>query len=91
MRRNGLGGASRVNAQLLENSLLTPVLPLHLIHAMEDPLPVLDAFATKKKPMYQEAKLSDLIYKEKRNLYIVRLRDFTKVDSFDEVELSKCK
>ena len=25
---------------------------------------------TKKKPMYQEAKLSDLIYKEKRNLYI---------------------
>ncbi len=47
--------------------------------------------STKKKPMYQEAKLSDLIYKEKRNLYIVRLRDFTKVDSFDEVELSKCK
>ena len=31
-----------------------------------------------KKKMYQEAKLSDLIYKEKRNLYIVRLRDFTK-------------
>ena len=41
--------------------------------------------------MYQEAKLSDLIYKEKRNLYIVRLRDFKKVDSFDEVELTKCK
>ena len=46
---------------------------------------------TKKKPMYQEAKLSDLIYKKKRNLYVVRLRDFNKVDNFDEVELTKCK
>ena len=41
--------------------------------------------------MYQEVKLSDLIYKKAANMYIVRLRDFKKVDSYTGIEFTECK
>lgn len=46
---------------------------------------------TKKDPLYQEAKLSALIFKKKKNMYVMRRRDFKKVADFKEMQLDKCK
>lgn len=46
---------------------------------------------TKRMPMYQEVKLSDLKYKKAANMYIVRLVKFNKVDNFDNIEFTECK
>jgi len=46
---------------------------------------------TKKSPLFQEAKLSDLIFKKKKNMYVMRKRDFKKIADFKEMQLDKCK
>ena len=47
---------------------------------------------TKKgKKTYQEAKLSDLKFKASKKMYIMRKRDFKKVDDFKNMTLTKCK
>lgn len=46
---------------------------------------------TKKLPMYQEVKLSDLKYKKAANMYIMRLVKFNKVEDFGKVDFSACK
>lgn len=45
----------------------------------------------KGKKTYQEAKLSDLKYKASKKMYIMRKRDFKKVDDFKNMQLTKCK
>jgi len=45
---------------------------------------------TKRKPMYQEASLTELKFKSRKNMYIMRKRDFIKVDSFDEAQFQSC-
>jgi len=42
------------------------------------------------KKFYQEATLSEMKFKEKKNMYIMRRRDFNKVDDFKDMELNKC-
>jgi hypothetical protein len=46
---------------------------------------------TKKLPMYQEVKLSDLKYKKAANMYVARLVKFNKVQNFDNIEFTECK
>jgi hypothetical protein len=53
---------------------------------------VLVQHTTKKgKKMYQEAKLTDLKYKKKKDIYIMRKKNFKKVKDFKEMQLNKCK
>lgn len=42
------------------------------------------------KKMYNEAKLTDLKFKSKKNMYIMRKRDFKKIDDFKNMKLTKC-
>jgi hypothetical protein len=43
------------------------------------------------KKFYEEALLSELIFKKAKNMYIMRRKDFDKVDDFNNAELKKCK
>ncbi len=45
----------------------------------------------KGKKMYNEAKLKDLKFKSSKNMYIMRKRDFKKIDDFKNMKLEKCK
>ncbi|MCH2023433.1 MAG: OmpA family protein [Saprospiraceae bacterium] len=48
--------------------------------------------STKKKfKLYQEAKISELKFKKKRNMYVMRRVKFKKVQDFKEAEFTKCK
>lgn len=43
------------------------------------------------KKMYCEAKLTELKYKSAKKMYIMRKKDFKKIDDFKNMQLSKCK
>lgn len=43
------------------------------------------------KMFYEEAKISELIFKKAKNMYIMRRRDFDKVEDFKNMELVDCK
>lgn len=43
------------------------------------------------KKFYEEAMLSELIFKKAKNMYIMRRKDFDKVDDFNNAKLTKCK
>lgn len=43
------------------------------------------------KKFYEEAALSELIFKKAKNMYIMRRKDFDKVDDYKNMQLSKCK
>jgi hypothetical protein len=45
----------------------------------------------KGKKRYNEAKLKDLKFKSSKNMYIMRKRDFKKIDDFKNMKLEKCK
>jgi len=48
--------------------------------------------STKKKfKLYQEAKVSELKFKKKANMYVMRRVKFKKVQDFKEAEFTKCK
>jgi hypothetical protein len=44
----------------------------------------------KGRKKYNEAKLTDLKFKSSKNMYIMRKRDFKKVDDFKNMKLTKC-
>lgn len=52
---------------------------------------VLAKYEKGTKKMYCEMKLTELKFKASKNMYIMRKRDFKKIDDFKNIQLTKCK